>query len=384
VGLFDWKQLERRRMVAIARPRVKALLTPHRSSSYIRDDSEGLGIAPPFLVKWPEEVVRPRVGLVQDTDSYPYWTKYRRFLETNQFPFRLVDIHARSWLDALSDVDILIWRPTSEPSRLEEARRKIFYLNEFLGMKTYPSLRAVTLYEDKILQSWTFGALGVDTPPTVSSFSLPDALEGVKELGDEVVWKITTGSGSFGVELMNARRARAAIRRTFSVRGRRTYWPYLNQKDYVYAQALQRDLRTDMRVIVVGPLLFGWYREAPPGDFRASGMGRERMEEIPPEALEEAWRISRVLGIGAVAVDYVVDRHHGQRQAIELCSFTGVHTLDQLRVDGRIGAYVRCSEGRFEFHEGRYWLQELALAEALARLHGIDADRLLLDSVLAG
>jgi glutathione synthase/RimK-type ligase-like ATP-grasp enzyme len=384
MSLFDWKQFERRRMVAIARPRIKSLLAPHRSSFYVRDDSESLGIAPPLLVRWPDDVVRPRVGLVQDTDSYPYWTKYRRFLETNRFPFRLVDIHSRSWLETLGDIDVLVWRPSSEPSRLEEARRKIFHLNEFLGMKTYPSLRAVTLYEDKIMQSWAFEALGIDTPPTVTSFSLPDALEGVRQLGDEVVWKITTGSGSFGVELMSAGRAQAAVRRAFSVRGRRTYWPYLNQKDYVYAQALQRDLRTDMRVIVVGPLLFGWYRDAPRRDFRASGMGRERMEEIPAEALEEAWRVSRLLRIGAVAVDYVVDRHQGQRQAIELCGFTGVHTLDQLRVDGRIGAYVRRSEGSFEFHEGRYWLQELALADALATHCGLDADGLLLDSIVAG
>jgi len=382
--VFDWKQLERRRAVAVSRPRIKSLLTPHRSKTRVWDDSESLDVAPPFLVRWPEEVVRPRVGLVQDTDSHPYWTKYRRFLQSNRFPFRLVDIHSRSWLEELQDIDLLVWRPSSAPCELEEARRKIFYLNEFLGMKTYPSLRAVTLYEDKILQSWVFKALGVDTPPTVISFSQADALEGVRELGEKVVWKITTGSGSMGVELLSARRARAAVRRAFSVAGRRTYWPYLNQKDYVYAQSLQRDLRTDMRVIVVGPLLLGWYRDAPPNDFRASGMGRERMEGIPYDALEEAWQISHALGSEAVAVDYVVDSNRERRQAIELCGFTGVHTVDQLRVDRRAGVYIRRSPGCFEFKEGRYWLQELALAGTLAHRCGIDADRLLLDSIGAG
>jgi glutathione synthase/RimK-type ligase-like ATP-grasp enzyme len=378
---FDWKQFQRRRIVAVARPRVKSLLTPRRLSDWVRDDSDQLGIAPPFVVKWPEEVPRPRVGLVQDTDTYPYWTKYRRFLETNHFPYRLVDIHGRSWLEALADIEMLVWRPSSEPSKLEEARRKIFYLNEFLGIKTYPSLRAVTLYEDKILQSWVFKALGAETPPTVTSFSLPDALEGVKELGNEVVWKITTGSGSFGVELLNARQAESAVRKAFSVRGRRTYWPYLNQKDYVYAQALQRDMRTDMRVIVVGPLLFGYYRDAPPNDFRASGMGRERMQGIPADALEEVWQMSRSLDVGAVAVDYVVNGDDGQRKAIELCGFTGVHTVDQLMLDGRPGAYVRRAPGTFEFREGRVWLQELALAERLTEFRDLDAEGLLLDSV---
>jgi glutathione synthase/RimK-type ligase-like ATP-grasp enzyme len=380
--VFDRNQFERRRIVALTRPRVKALLAPHRTAADIRDDSEHLEVAPPFIVRWPDEVPRPRVGLVQDTDSYPYWTKYRRFLEANQFPYRLVDIHRSSWLVELEGVDVLVWRPNSEPYELEEARSKIFYLNEFRGLKTYPSFRAVTLYEDKILQTWVLKSLGVETPPTVTSFSLADALEGVEDLGDEVVWKITTGSGSFGVELMDAAQAQAAVRRAFSVRGRRTYWPYLNQKDYVYAQALQQDLRSDMRVIVVGPLLMGWYRDAPPNDFRASGMGRERMEGIPPDALEEAWRVSRSLGVGAIAVDYVVDQNHASRKAIELCSFTGVHTLDQLRVDGRPGVYIRRAPGVFDFHEGRYWLQELALAEALARASELDADQLLRNSVL--
>jgi glutathione synthase/RimK-type ligase-like ATP-grasp enzyme len=204
----------------------------------------------------------------------------------------------------------------------------------------------------------------------------------LKELGEEVVWKITTGSASYGVELLSARQARAATRRVFSARGRRTYWPYLNQKDYVYAQALQRDLRTDMRVIVVGPLLFGWYRDAPPQDFRASGMGRERKEAIPFDALEEAWRVSRELAIGAVAVDFLVDQDLRQRKAIELSSFTGIHTQDQLQVDGRCGVYVRRSPGHFEFYDGRYWVQELALAEALGRACGLDTDRLLLDPIL--
>jgi hypothetical protein len=377
----SWKQFERRRTIAVARPRVKSLLTPHRSRQRIEDDSDALGVVPPFLIKWPEEVPRPCVGLVQDANPYPYWTKYRRFLEANGFPFRLVDIHSRSWLEMLGGIDILVWRPSSEPCQLEEARRKIFYVNEFLGLKTYPSLRAVTLYEDKILQSWAFRALGVDTPPTMTSFSLPDALEGVKELGEEVVWKITTGSGSLGVELLSARRARAAVRQAFSVRGRRTYWPYLNQKDYVYAQALQRDLRTDMRVIAVGPLLLGWYRDAPPHDFRASGMNLERMEALPSDALEEVWRISGELAMGAIAVDFIVDQDYRQRKAIELCGFTGVHTADQLRIGGRPGVYIRHSAGRFEFCEGRYWLQELALAEALGRACGLDVDTLLLDAL---
>ncbi|MBN1458238.1 MAG: hypothetical protein JXA57_01795 [Armatimonadetes bacterium] len=378
----DWKRIRRQRLPALLVPRLRPIIMPRRPEYRVYDDSNELEQVPPLVVEWPADVRRPQIGLVQDVDTPPYWTKFRRFLQANDFPLRLIDIHSRSWLDALDGLDMIVWRPPWTPSGLEEARRKIFYLNEFVGIKTYPTLRSISIYEDKIVQSWVFAALGLDVPATMTSFSRQDALEGLEELGEEAVWKIATGSASFGVELLGARQARAAARRVFSARGRRTYWPYLNQKDYVYAQAFERDLRTDMRIIVIGPLLFGWYRDVPPGDFRASGMNRERMEALPSDALEEAWRISQEIDVGAVAVDFLIDRNHRQRKVSELSSFTGVHSQVQLQVDGRGGVYIRRSSGRFDFREGRYWVQELALAEALGRAYSLDVDRLLLDALL--
>jgi hypothetical protein len=32
---------------------------------------------------WPDGVPKPHIGLVRDTDAFPYWTRYLRFLETN-------------------------------------------------------------------------------------------------------------------------------------------------------------------------------------------------------------------------------------------------------------------------------------------------------------
>jgi hypothetical protein len=182
---------------------------------------------------------------------------------------------------------------------------------------------------------------------------------------------------------MSADRARAAVRRAFSARGRKTYWPYLNQKGYAYAQTLERDLRIDMRIIVIGPLLLGYYRDAPPYDFRASGMGLVREEALPADALEEAWRISRGLGVGAVSVDFITDRDLQQRKVTEFSTFNRIDSAEDCKADGVSGVYVRQGEGCFAFRPGRYWMQELALAQALAQTCGIDADRLLLDSIEA-
>ena len=111
----DLKQMRRRRPVALAVSRIAPLLVPSRSRYHVSDDTPDLDTAPPLLISCPESVPRPRVGLVQDTDDHPYWTKYRRFLDSNSFPYRPVDIHTASWLSSLTDLDMIVWRPGSQP-----------------------------------------------------------------------------------------------------------------------------------------------------------------------------------------------------------------------------------------------------------------------------
>lgn len=375
------KRLTRKRWAALALSRLGPLLAPRRTALRVLDDSADLDIAAPLLVAWPAGTELPRVGLVEDAAGDPYWTKYRRFLQNNSVPFRMVEIHGDSWLNQLADLDLVVWRPGAQLWELEEARRKVFHMTEFLGLATYPSLRAVTLFNDKILGSWALRHLGVDSPKTVASFAEADARESVGALGPRVVWKTAIGSGSAGVEGMGARRARAAVRRAFSTRGRRTYWPYANQKGYVYAQTLESGLAIDMRIIVVGPLVFGYYRDTPRGDFRASGMGLLRREGLPPEAMEEAWRIAARLGVGALAVDFITDDSLQRRKVIEFSSYIRVDDPEELWVHGQPGVYVRERPQTFRFQPGRFWFPEVALAECLCRVLGLDAERLLVEAV---
>jgi glutathione synthase/RimK-type ligase-like ATP-grasp enzyme len=379
-----FRRIRKHRLVELAAPRLLSVVAPRRAASEIWDDAALVDVAPPFTVAWPEQVARPFVGIVQDGGKKPHWTKYRRFLSENSFDFRVVDIHGSSWTDDLSGVDILVWRPSSRPHELEEARKKIFHMQEFLHVPVYPGLRAVNMYEDKVVQSWVLASLGADAPTTVVSFSEVDAVEQVAALGPEVVWKIATGAGSAGVERLSARRSRAAIRRAFSMRGRRTYWPYLNQKGYVYAQSYEQGLTVDVRVLVVGPVLSGYFRDAPAGDFRASGMGLERRGLMPARAMEEAWRIARSLDAGPLSVDFLSDPGLQVFKVTEMSAFNQIDSPFECQLDGVPGVYIRRGEQAFDFHPGRYWFQELSLAYVLARHCGIDADALLRDAVTKG
>ena len=97
-----------------------------------------------------------------------------------------------------------------------------------------------------------------------------------------LVWKLTAESGSLGVELVRDRRtAERRARRVFDFCGRRTYWPYVGQKNYVYLQEFITDAGPDIRITVIGSMLFGIFRDVPKGEFRASGMGAWRWGALP-------------------------------------------------------------------------------------------------------
>ena len=58
------------------------------------------------------------------------------------------------------------------------------------------------------------------------------------------------------------------------------------QKNLVCFQEFIPNDGYDIRVIVVGNQIFGFYRKVPQGDFRASGMNIEEMRELPVEAMK--------------------------------------------------------------------------------------------------
>lgn len=339
------------------------------------DDSAVVAAVDPVLMEWPAGVRKPVVGLVRDPDDYPYWTKYRRFLDANGIPFEIYDVHRSDWVDRAAGYDAVVWRPMSFPSELEECRRKVFVLERELGLLTYPSLPEATMYEDKLLQYEVLRRHGLPAIPTFVSNSEEEALEYVAGCEYPAVWKVGCGSGSLGVELVRDPRAAARmVRQVFSFAGRRTYWPYVGQKDYVYLQRLEPNRGWDVRVIVVGDVAMGYYRDVPEGEFRASGMETIRRGTPPEEALHIARRVARVLDYPQVAVDMLAHPDDGGLSIIELSSFLMVRTPMMQQIDGIPGVYVFDAEERPRFEPMIVWTQELALRRLLQRWW-IDAGR---------
>jgi hypothetical protein len=159
----------------------------------VEDDPE-LEHADQVLLAWPSGVRKPRVGLVRDTDPFPYWTKYRRFLQANDIPFEIYDIHRSTWLRDAQRFDMVVWRPMSFPHELEECRSKFRILETELGTLCYPSVTELHLYEDKITQYELLRHHGLPVADTFISNSESEALEYAATCTYPLVWKLAAGS----------------------------------------------------------------------------------------------------------------------------------------------------------------------------------------------
>jgi glutathione synthase/RimK-type ligase-like ATP-grasp enzyme len=367
-------RLTKNRLYLLTRNAAIQLIKPGPFKAELFDDSKSFPYSDPVLLSWPDSIRRPMIGLVPDPHHrYPYWTKYRKFLEANSIPYVLYDIHRSDWAAAASSLDIIVWRPFSGPPELEECRRKIFVLESQMGKVCYPNFFTAMLYEDKVLQYELLTLHGLPVADTMVSHSYAEVMEKLPHIRFPIVAKLCTGSGSCGTELVASEgAARKLVKQVFSFAGRRTYWPYMNQKDYILFQRFIPGKPSDVRVIMMGDVAGGYIRDVPAGEFRASRMGTEWHGELPKEALSIAREVSKKLGLLSVAVDMLYDDERKQYFIIEISIFTEVETPTEVpaRLNGVPGVY-RFSPGSgdddYRFEPAQFWLQEWVLREFLVR-----------------
>jgi glutathione synthase/RimK-type ligase-like ATP-grasp enzyme len=334
---------------------------------FYHDDRGKFAGAEEVRIDWPEAVKKPRFGLVRDFGPYPRWTKYCRFLETNSFPYEIYPLHSHDWIDKAAQFEIIVGMSSSELSRLHETREKYHFLEYYLGKVCYPSSVQVMLYENKRLEAYISHAYGLPFAETKVSHEEEDALKLVTELSYPVVSKIDPSSGSAGVDLIKtAKQARKIIHQAFSGVGRKTHLAYTNQKDYTYFQKHIPNDGYDIRAIVVGNWVFGYYRKVLEGDFRASGMNLVEKRALPGEAMRIARRVNEIIKSPMLVVD-IMHGLDGEYYVIEFSPFCQMETPEQLHVNGIPGVYIFETDEIYHFEECRYWVAELALREFLVK-----------------
>lgn len=329
------------------------------------DDRGQLDLAEKVIMTWPENCPKPRVGLVRDRQEYPYWTKFERFLINNQIPFEYYEAHLSNWLEKAGQFDVILWiTEWAEPHCLDEVRRKTYILEKLCGKVCFPSFYTHMWNEDKLTQ---YELLRLNNLPVVETFishDLAEILQRSPQLEYPLVAKSSTGAGSMAVELVKDSQQAEKISKTiFSTVGRTTFLPYFRQKDYVYFQKFQPNEGYDLRIIVVGDIIIGYYRDVPKGEFRASGMHNERFEALPEDAMKLAREVARKLDEVVIAVDMLRDPRDGKLYITEMAATSCFDILGDLKIDGVNGIYVFNPSGEYRFQPGNYWSPELILRE---------------------
>lgn len=314
--------------------------------------------------------VNIRVGLVKDDDNYAdvglvkeraYYPKYERFLKNNNIYYEYYDPFKSNWIEEAKKFDLVIWRTDSTPSEQSIAESKIYIL-EKMEKKCFPNYNEVWSYEDKIKASYLYQLYNLPSIKTFISHSKKDTLDYLKDVNYPIISKISTGSSSYGVDkIEDFSEAKKVVNQVFSHKGKKTYFDYINQKDYVYFQEFIEDAGYDLRIICVGNSLFGYYRYPNKGDFRASGAGNYEKKEIPVEALELAYNVKEKFGATLLATDLLYSTKHNKFLIIESSIFIGIDTCEQLSINGVAGRYKRDGVNEYTFVPGKFWVQELAL-----------------------
>lgn len=343
---------------------INDLMTADQLQQYL-DEAEKITLDSPTKIK---------VGLVKDDDNYAdvglvkeraYYPKYERFLKNNNIYYEYYDPFKSDWMEQARKFDLIVWHTDSDPSTQEIAKSKI-YLFEKMGIKSLPSYDEIWSYEDKIRATYLYKLYNFPYIPTFISHCKEEVLAYLKQANYPLISKISTGSASFGVDKVKSfEQAKRNVDQIFSYKGKETYFKYANQKNYVYFQEFIEDSDYDLRVICVGEDLFGYYRYPNKGDFRASGAGNYEKKEIPIEALELAYQVKEKFGSVFLATDFVYSEKRNQFLIIESSIFIGIDTCEQLSINGIAGKYVRVAENKYEFMQGKFWVQELALKRVI-------------------
>ncbi|WP_430615314.1 ATP-grasp domain-containing protein [Flavobacterium sp. JP2137] len=331
-----------------------------------------LDVAPNVYLEKPISL-NLKVGLVKDGHEYEgfvkaraYYPKYERFLRNNNIAFAYYDIFAHDWQVKARDFDVVIWHTESDPSTQDIATNKIYVLEKLMGKKCLPSFDEIWSYEDKINAHYLYKHYNLPEIPTFVTHSKRDAIAYVNKVKFPIISKLATGSSSFGVvKLKDKNAAVRLINESFSFKGAKTYFPFQRQKNYLLFQEFIEDATFDLRIMVVGDKLFGYYRYPNAGDFKASGAGNYERKEIPSQALDLAFKVREKFQSVFLATDLLFSQKTQKYYIIESSIFIGIDTSAQLKLNNVPGYYRRISEGNYTFNKGKFWVQELALNELL-------------------
>ena len=279
-----------------------------------------------------------------DNSFTHHWINY---CEDKKINWIKVNCHSSSIHEDLKKCDALMWHHVHNDYLDEKIHSGLMMSLEASGKVVFPNFSSRWHFDNKIMQSYLFKSLEIQTPETFVSFDLIESLNWSRKAKYPQVFKLRKGAGSANVNIVKtANQAKKIIKKSFSSGFNpfdsigyleRNFKKYQNNeisflrmikaavrsfigtgyskksnkiKNEVLFQDFIPNDGFDIRIIVIDGKAFGIKRVVPKDDFRASGGGNIIYDhnEIPIGAVKEAFRISTLLDADCMAYDFVVNQ----------------------------------------------------------------------------
>lgn len=279
-----------------------------------------------------------------------------------------IDFLGPNWISEVnaSGCDGYLLRPPCEAQEtyqiyIDRAR----VLSELMGMKIYPSMNSLFLYENKRAMADFLKAKGLPHARTWVFQERDRAREFCETCDLPIVLKSSIGAAAYGVEIIRNRRelAKKVDRHFWSwhdklsvgyvKRQASRFWSIPDfrkaQRAYVILQEFI-PIRWEWRIIHLGGAYFG-HQKLLRGDF-ASGSDLVGWERPPDELLNIVRNICADSKFDSMAID-IFETQEGAFVINELQALFGSYNPSQMYIEGKPGKLIREGE-KWVFVEGYY------------------------------
>ncbi len=271
-------------------------------------------------------------------------------------PFRVLDLSGPDWVQRVRGSGcgvFLVWPDAHLASWNMMIKDRVEVMEHELGLPVFPPAREIWLYEDKRRMAYWLEAHKIPHPKTWVFYDRASCEAFVRSCVLPIVFKTAFGAAATGVRIFRDRGkllrwVRKAFGRGIAPGG---YDCRERERGSVLLQEYLADVK-EWRLVRIGNSFFGHMKGSRSGFHSGSGVVGWAVPEERHLAFLES--VTEVAGFRSMDVD-VFETPEGSLLVNELQTVFGAsHSVDQLRLNGRPGRFVRGDDGSWRFEEGDF------------------------------
>ena len=284
--------------------------------------------------------MRKKVGIIKVKNSFS--DKIIDYVDFNKYEVVTYNSYGNIDYNDLDSFDFFIWHFNPED---KERALGLFTTLELMEVKTFPDLKSLIFFDNKIFQSNLLKSLKINIPSYKIYYDFRSLYKNLSKQIFPTVFKLKGGAGSNNVFLIKSKihlLFKAFKMFTFGY-NQVSRWNNLSnlikkyfdgqvglfkvfkgivrlfvktkrdrrlgkELGYFYLQEFLPNNKNDIRIIIIGDRCFAFTRYNRKNDFRASGSGNSSFSKdlIPKELIKHSFEIYNKLGMISVAFDFLI------------------------------------------------------------------------------